>query len=101
MTAYSDPTLVWQQMMQVNGPLNMDDLRACQQGCCASLRVYGSASCGVVIEQIVQNKGLLAGLPHIYAQLLRCRDAARQLSVCKHGQTPVSCCVWPALLSGV
>lgn len=46
---------------------------------CPAHGVYGQTNCTMVIAQIIQQKGMLAGLPMIYAQLLRCQRAAKYL----------------------
>jgi hypothetical protein len=74
-----------------------DDMQlhaACRSGRCAASRVYGDSSCDQMIKQIIVRKGVLGGLPEIYAQLLRCKDAAQHLSQMSPAQSNVKSCIW-------
>lgn len=68
---------------------------------CAAGRVYGDLSCASVVKKIIQQKGLLGGLPEIHAQLLRCKHAAAQLSKVSEQeglsaeQCAIFCCMMP------
>jgi len=81
--------------------LTSDDVMrptACRSGRCAASRVYGDSPCDQMIKQIVLRKGVLGGLPEIYAQLLRCKNAAQQLSTMPSSEAyakgQVKSCIW-------
>jgi putative component of membrane protein insertase Oxa1/YidC/SpoIIIJ protein YidD len=101
MTA-SESSLLWQRLMQLTDQTALGVIDHYQRHvspykgfCCAAGRVYGDTTCSAVIKRIVQEKGALAGLPHMHAQLLRCHDAAQQLSRLPNHQGAVFCCVLP------
>ena len=77
------------------------DIAPQQRMACPASRLYGQGTCLMVIQQIIQQKGTLAGLPEIYAQLSLCQHAARhinQLTQHKHrpdGKATALCCVFP------
>lgn len=79
-------------------PDNVQFYTECRSGRCAASRVYGDSTCEQMIKQIVQRKGVLGGLPEVYAQLLRCKDAAQQLSHMQlldgHVKGHVKSCIW-------
>jgi putative component of membrane protein insertase Oxa1/YidC/SpoIIIJ protein YidD len=102
-----DAALVWARMMQLTDQTALGVLEQYQRRvspykgfCCPAGRVYGDSTCSAVLKRIVREQGVLAGLPQIHAQLLRCREAAQQLSLLPspawpHPQAAVFCCVLP------
>ena len=63
---------------------------------CAAGQVYGNSTCSAVVKSIVKNQGLIAGLPAIQEQFLRCHEAAKQIKANPDQfQVGAFCCVLP------
>ena len=63
---------------------------------CAAGQLYGGSTCSGAVKSIIQNQGLISGIPDIYQQFSSCHDAAKILASDPNRPiTTAFCCIIP------
>ena len=63
---------------------------------CAAGQLYGGPTCSGAVKSIIQNQGLISGIPDIYQQFSSCHDAAKILASDPNRPiTTAFCCIIP------
>lgn len=63
---------------------------------CASGQLYGESSCSGAVKTIIQDQGLISGIPAIYRQFSGCHHAAKTIAADPTlPMTGVCCCILP------
>ena len=66
---------------------------------CAAGQLHGGSTCSGAVKSIIQNQGLISGIPDIYQQFSSCHDAAKILASDPNRPiTTAFCCIIPILL---